>query len=246
MAKQDIFDDETFFEGYRKIRDNEANANILFEMPALFSLLPDMEGKTVLDLGCGFGEHCIEYIRRGAARVVGIDISKKMLEIARKENSDPRIEYIEMPMEDIGMMKTKFDIVTSSLAIHYVEDFSGVTSSIYELLSDGGIFLFSQEHPLSTCYSGNADRWIRDESGNKQYLKLENYSREGEKEYRWFVDGVIKYHRMFSTIVNSLIQTGFILERMEEPLPDEDILERFPQHSDLFHKPDFLIIRARR
>ncbi len=58
MAKQNIYDNETFFEGYRKIRENEVNANKLFEIPALFSLLPDLRGRKVLDLGCGFGEHC--------------------------------------------------------------------------------------------------------------------------------------------------------------------------------------------
>lgn len=45
MAKQNIFDNETFFEGYKKIREKEANANDLFEIPTLFSLLPDLKGK---------------------------------------------------------------------------------------------------------------------------------------------------------------------------------------------------------
>ena len=79
MAQQNIFDDEVFFDGYKKLRDQEVNANILFEIPALTSLLPDLEGKEILDLGCGFGEHCVEYVKRGAKRVVGIDLSEKMI-----------------------------------------------------------------------------------------------------------------------------------------------------------------------
>ena len=85
MAKQNIYDNEIFFEGYKKIRDNEANANNLFEIPALFSMMPDLTGKRVLDLGCGFGEHCMQCIRQGAEKVVGIDISEKMLEVARTQ-----------------------------------------------------------------------------------------------------------------------------------------------------------------
>ena len=54
MAKQNIYDNETFFEGYRKIRENEVNANKLFESPALLSLMPDLRGRKVLDLGCGY------------------------------------------------------------------------------------------------------------------------------------------------------------------------------------------------
>ncbi|MCR5610151.1 MAG: class I SAM-dependent methyltransferase [Lachnospiraceae bacterium] len=246
MAQQNIYDNETFFQGYKKLRENEVNANNLFEIPALFSLLPSLSGKNVLDLGCGFGEHCMEYVKMGASKVVGIDISEKMIEVARKENVDPKIEYINMPMEELEKIKGKFDVVISSLAFHYVEDFSGVVHNIYNLLNEGGIFVFSQENPLCTCYSGNTGRWTRDEKGNKLYVNLKDYGIEGEKESQWFVDGIKKYHRMFSTIINTLTETGFVVEKMIEPLPDEELLEKYPDYKDLFHKPDFLVIRAKK
>lgn len=46
MAQQNIYDDEIFFEGYKKIRDNKINANNLFEIPTLFSMLPDLKNKS--------------------------------------------------------------------------------------------------------------------------------------------------------------------------------------------------------
>ena len=49
MAQQNIYDDEIFFEGYKKIRDNKINANNLFEIPTLFSMLPDLKTKRILD-----------------------------------------------------------------------------------------------------------------------------------------------------------------------------------------------------
>ncbi len=245
MAKQNIYDNETFFEGYKKLRENSSNANELFEMPTLFSLLPDLESKSVLDLGCGFGEHCMEYVRRGARSVVGIDISEKMLETARKENADSKITYLLMPMEDLSKLDQKFDVVISSLAFHYVEDFSGVIKSIFGLLNAEGVFVFSQEHPFNTCHTGG-DRWTRDENGEKVHLNLKNYGIERECESRWFVDGVKKYHRMFSTIVNALTDAGFVIERMVEPIPDEETAAKYPEHRDLYHKPDFLVVRAKK
>ncbi len=245
MAKQNIYDNKTFFEGYKKIRDNELNANNLFEIPALFSMIPDLNSKKILDLGCGFGEHCMRFVHDGANQVIGIDISEKMLEIARKENSNPKISYINMPMEDIAQLNEQFDIVISSLAFHYVEDFSGVVKNIYKMLSKGGLFIFSQENPLSTCHSGG-DRWTRDENGNKLYLNLANYGVEGERESVWFVDNIKKYHRTFSTIVNTLIEAGFMIEKMIEPLPTDKLIEEYPEYRDLFHKPDFLLIKARK
>ena len=245
MAKQNIYDNETFFEGYKKLRDKKVNANTLFELPALFSLIPDLTGKRILDLGCGFGEHCMEFVERGASRVVGIDISEKMLSLAKEENSDPKITYIRMPMEEIDMLNEKFDVVISSLAFHYVEDFDGVLAKIHDLLEDGGLLIFSQENPINTCNNGGS-RWEFDKDGNKIYVKLSNYGREKEYETVWFVDNVKKYHRMFSTIVNALVDAGFVIERMIEPEPTPEILEKYPDYEDLYHKPDFLLVKAKK
>ena len=60
-----------------------------------------------------------------------------------------------MPMEKIAELNERFDIVVSSLAFHYVEDFEGVVSDIYNMLDTEGIFIFSQENPLCTCHSGH-------------------------------------------------------------------------------------------
>ena len=245
MAQQNIYDNEIFFEGYKKIRENEMNANNVFEIPALFSLLPDLKNLKVLDLGCGFGEHCKEFVKRGAAKVTGIDISEKMLSIAKTENSDEKITYINMPMEDLHKIDEKFDAVISSLALHYVEDFEGVVKNVHELLSPKGVFVFSQENPLNTCHSGG-DRWTRDENGNKVHLNLSNYGLECERESVWFVDNVKKYHRMFSTIINTLIDAGFSIERMIEPIPSAELLEKYPKFKDLYHKPDFLLIKTKK
>ena len=82
MSKQNIFDDQIFFEGYKALRDGDFNANDLIEQPAMRKRLPKLEGKSVLDLGCGYGHNCIDFVHRGAKRVVGVDISEKMLEVA--------------------------------------------------------------------------------------------------------------------------------------------------------------------
>ena len=245
MARQNIYDNDIFFEGYSKIRERKNNANELFEKPALFSLLPPLEGKTVIDLGCGYGEHCMEYIRRGAESVVGIDISEKMLAVAKAENSHPKITYLHMAMEDISSIKGKFDMAASSLALQYVEDYGALVHDVHELLNDNGLFIFSQEHPMNTCFS-DGDRWTRDENGRKIHANISNYGVEKEWESTWFIDHVKKYHRMLSTVLNTLIDNGFAIEKIIEPTPTAEILKSNPDQEDLFHKPDFLLVRARK
>ncbi len=243
MTMQNIYDNEIFFNGYSKIRENENNANNIFEKPALFSLLPTLNNKSVLDLGCGYGEHCIQFVEEGAKRVVGIDVSQKMLAIAKAENVRQNISYLNMPMENIGELHERFDIIVSSLAFHYVEDFQALIKNIYILLNDGGVLAFSQEHPINTCFS-NGSRWTKDENGEKLFANISNYSVDGERESTWFVDNVKKYHRTFSTIINTLIEAGFQINKLIEPVPTSEVLKDHPEYNDLLHKPDFLLIKA--
>ena len=87
MARQNIYDNEIFFDGYKKLRGRKGNANDLFEIPALFSLLPPLEGKKILDLGCGTGTICNILSKKGYD-CIGIDSSEHMLNVAYQKNVD--------------------------------------------------------------------------------------------------------------------------------------------------------------
>lgn len=245
MPLQNVYDDDMFFEGYSRLRERAVNANNLFEIPAFMALLPELDGKAVLDLGCGMGEHCREFVGRGAVRVVGIDLSENMLATAREKSCHPKIEYLRLPMERVGELNGPFDVVVSSLALHYVQDYAGVVDAVYGLLSPGGRFVFSQEHPLTTCFS-TGERWTKDANGNKIHANIADYSVDGERETTWFVSGLKIYHRTFSTVVNTLVDAGFAIEKLVEPIPTPEQLRQYPDYADLLHKPDFLLVRARK
>jgi SAM-dependent methyltransferase len=240
---QNIFDNPVFFDGYKKLRENPDNANILEEKPALFSLTPDLTDKAVLDLGCGYGENCAEFKRLGAIKVTGIDISEKMLAIAKTETTG--IEYLRMDMNDLSSIQSRYDIVFSSLAVHYIADFSQMCSKVVELLNDNGLFIFSQEHPLTTAPIHGAS-WTNNENGKGLHYNLTDYARSGIRETTWIVDGVRKYHRTFSEIINSLVANRLHIERMMEPVPSAETMKRLPYYEDELHKPNYLLVRARR
>jgi SAM-dependent methyltransferase len=245
MSDQNIFDNEHFFQGYKKIRKNPLSANELVEKPALFSLCPDLMGKTVLDLGCGYGENCQIFSKMGAKKVIGVDVSKKMIEVASRENSFDNVIYLNMSMSNLSSIEEKFDVVISSLAVHYIQDFGKLLFEIQDLLNEGGSFIFSQEHPLTTALTTN-NFWSKDENGDILHYNLTDYSLEGERKTKWIVDDVIKYHRTFSSIINSLVTNGFIVEKIIEPIPDKAIIEKHPNYRRYYHKPDFLFIGSRK
>lgn len=229
----------------KKIRSNPYSYNNMIEKPVLFSLFPNIENLSVLDLGCGYGENCKEFKRLGARHVVGIDISEKMLEVANKENKDEGIEYMCISMEKISSLRQKFDLIVSSLAIHYIQDFDKLIGDISNLLNDNGIFIFSQEHPLTTAPK-NDDYWTKDEAGNVLHYNLSDYGIQGKRETQWIVNGIIKYHRTFSTLLSTLIMKGFMIEAVEEPIPDEKLVQEFPQFKKSYDKPDFLLIKSKK
>lgn len=246
MSNQNIYDDETFFKEYKTLRETDNNYNILLEQPAIHKLLPDIRGKSVLDLGCGCGHNCIEFAKMGASEVVGVDISKKMLDVAMAESSGDTIRYINMSMTELRDLNQKFDFVYSSLAFHYVKDFDVLMTDIYSLLNENGCLLFSQQHPIVTATVGGNGHYNCDENNNRVSYTFSNYAEPGERKITWYVDGVIEYHRTFGNIINSIANAGFIIDAMDEPLPDEYALSKRPKLIAEFIKPTFLIIRAKK
>ena len=118
---------------------------------------------------------------------------------------------------------------------------------LHQLLKENGFLLFSQEHPLATTFDdSHVTRWEKDNRGNKISASVRDYCREGKRLTKWFDVEIIKYHRTFATIVNELVDTGFMIERVVEPVPDEDIMERYPEYQDNYLRPDFLIIKAKK
>ena len=243
---QNIFDNEEFFKGYQELRRREQNSNDLIIDPALNALLPDLTGQTVLDLGCGDGKHCADFIGRGAKSVVGIDISEKMLHIARTENANAAIRYLNRSMTDIADLRETFDFVYSNMAFHYIEDFASFAKVLLKVLNPGGLLLFAQEHPVITATIDGKGHFHKSLAGKKLSYVFSDYGIPGERITSWFVDGVVKYHRRVSDIINALAEAGFVIERVEEPLPAEWVMETYPAYADELIKPTFLIVKARK
>jgi SAM-dependent methyltransferase len=240
--KQNIYDDPRFFEGYSQLRRHESGLNMAVDEPAMRSLLPTLANKRVLDLGCGFGKMCRYAVEEGAASVVGVDISTKMLAKAREDTADARISYVQSALEDLDFAPASFDVVVSSLALHYVEGYDSICANVKLWLAAGGAFVFSVEHPMITAYPVGNHPGAKDE---KQNWSIDNYKFEGIRHTQWFTDDVIKYHRSVETYVNTLIDKGFTIVRLIEPEASEDAIRERPDLRQESRCPTFMMISAR-
>jgi 2-polyprenyl-3-methyl-5-hydroxy-6-metoxy-1,4-benzoquinol methylase len=135
--KQNKYDDAAFFSNYSQMARSIGGLDEAGEWPAFRALLPALADKSVLDLGCGFGWHCRYAREQQARRVVGVDLSEKMLTRARSSTNDPAIEYRRQAIEDIDFAAGEFDVVLSSLALHYVERFDLVCRNVQHCLGAG-------------------------------------------------------------------------------------------------------------
>ncbi|MGN7166591.1 class I SAM-dependent methyltransferase [Paenibacillus cellulositrophicus] len=239
--KQNKYDDSAFFAAYKEMPRSIGGLGAAGEWHEFKALLPDLQGKSVLDLGCGFGWHCRYAREQHAAEVVGVDISAKMLESAREQTDDPAITYLQAPIEDIDFPDGHFDVVLSSLAFHYVQSFDTVCQKVHSCLKQGGAFVFSVEHPIFT--SRPEQEWILDDQGSPLYWPVDHYQDEGVRNTAFLTDHVIKYHRTLSTYINDLIRTGFAITAVREPLPDPKLMHH-PGMKDETRRPMFLILSA--
>lgn len=242
--KENKYDDNIFFDKYSNMDRSKKGLEAAGEWHELRKMMPSFQNKRVLDLGCGFGWHCRYAIENGAKSVIGIDISEKMLNEARNKTKSEQIKYKCMPIEDIDLPPNSFDVIISSLALHYIQSFEDILEKINKCLSNGGDFVFSVEHPVFTAY-GTQD-WYYDIERNPMHWPVDRYFIEGERKAIFLGEEVTKYHKTLTTYVNSLIKAGFEITGLVEPKPAEELIHTIPGMVDELRRPMMLIISARK
>jgi len=260
--KQNKYDDPEFFARYSAMPRSIEGLAKAGEWDAFRLMLPDLTGKRVLDLGCGFGWHCRYARDAGASTVVGVDLSANMLSRARELTDDAAIEYRQGAIEDVDVVDGEFDVVLSSLALHYVADVDGAPARrlatpmmgsevprdggvfriVHRALCSGGTIVFSVEHPIFT--SRAEQDWCYGANGERVHWPVDGYQSEGERRTNWLADDVVKYHRTVAGYVNGLIDNGFQVTRLVEPSPSETSIAVDPEMADEARRPMFLLVSA--
>ena len=238
-----IYDDPSFFEGYSRLPRSLDGLKGAAEWPVLREMLPDMSGLHVVDLGCGWGWFCRWARENGAAKVLGIDLSSRMLAQACANTSDPSIAYEIGNLEHLTLPAGSFDLAYSSLAFHYVSDAARLYAEIARCLKPGGHLVFSTEHPIFMAAAKPG--WLTSDSG-AQVWPVDSYFAEGQRRTDWIAKDVLKYHRTTATTLNLLIRSGFRIERIEEFCPTAEQIAARPALAEELQRPTFLLVSALR
>lgn len=235
------YDNENFFEEYAKMSRSRDGLSAAGEWRQLKPLFPSLQGKSVLDLGCGYGWHCRFAAEQGAVQVLGIDLSKKMIEEAKKRNTKSRIEYRVCGIEEYEYPENRWDCVVSNLALHYIEDIQKIFGNVRRTLTENGTFLFNIEHPVFTA--GVGQDWIYTEDGKPRYWPVDDYFIPGERSTHFLGCDVIKQHHTLTQILMGLLNAGFRLEAVEEAQPPKEMMGIAGMKDEL-RRPMMLLVKA--
>jgi SAM-dependent methyltransferase len=226
---------EQLADAYAERIDAKAH-NACYDRPAVLSLLPPVAGRRVLDAGCGPGVYA-EWLAGHGAEVVGIDVSPRMVELARLRLGGTATLFradLARPLDFLP--PASFDLVLAALTLDYVRDWDAVLGEFARVLRDPGHLVFSVGHPADEFY---------DHHPGGSYFDVECV------EYEWRGFGtpvrVPYYRRPLQAMLTPLLGAGFALERLLEPRPVPEFKDRDPADYDkLLRRPGFLCVRARK
>lgn len=171
-------------------------------------LLGDLQGKDVLEIGCGGGQCAIAFALRGA-RAIGLDISETQLEFARALAVENGVEvtFRQHDVRDLApITDASQDIVFSAFALQFIEDKTGVFQEVHRVLRPGGALAFSVEHPvfhkidpesLKVVHSYHDISPLRDTRGKH--------------------GAVTTYRHNFSSLFAALVDAGLVVQTILEP-----------------------------
>jgi SAM-dependent methyltransferase len=204
------------------------------ERPALRDLVPPLAGRVVLDAGCGSGAQC-EWLLESGAAVVGLDVSPGMIAEARRRCGDRGRFLVGDLAAPLPLQPESLDGVTCSLALHYVRDWSVPLASFAAALRPGGWVVLSLDHPFAPPLPGQHGGYFATE------LVTDTWSKAGVEVTQQF------WRRPLASTLDAFADAGFVVERVREPQPSAEALQRWPRElGRLVGVPTFIVYRLRK
>lgn len=172
------------------------------------NLLGDLEGRDVLEIGCGGAQCSVAFALRGA-RVTALDLSAEQLKFARAlaAHHEVEIQFVQHDMGDLEPITSDSqDIVFSAFALQFVENRTKTFREVRRVLRPGGVFVFSLDHPLFRKVDRETLRLV--ESCNETGPHLEDRGEYGQ---------VMIYRDNIAGLHQALVDAGLTVERIVEP-----------------------------
>jgi SAM-dependent methyltransferase len=236
-----FYDDPAVFSNYVERRSRSDSPNDTLELPVVEELLGSAFGQDFLDLGCGDGSFGQHLLNAGASSYFGVDGSENMIRAAEAKLSGTVGSVQLERLEALRLPARKFTRASARLVLHYLEDLTHTFREVTQSLREGGLFVFSVEHPVITSSDHSSK-----ESSLRQAWMVDNYFVAGPRATSWMGGSVVKHHRTVEDYFVAVQAAGLQVEALREARPRrqhfvDDAL--FRRRSRI---PLFLIMSARK
>lgn len=246
MTDGGLYDDPGFHAAYARLPRSRLGLAGAPEWPDVRALLPTLEGRDVVDLGCGFGAFVRFAAQQDAASVLGLDRSVRMLERARDDvatedvAAGDRIRLEQADLEQVRLPHASYDLAYSALVLHYLADVGRFFRAVHAGLRPGGHLVATFEHPVFTAPS--EPTFV--ERGGGGVWPLDGYADEGPRVTDWLAPGVRKHHRTLGTTLTALAASGLVLRTLVEWAPTPDQVAQDPSLAGERDRPMFALLAA--
>ncbi len=182
------------------------------EQQTLLSLLPDVRRLTVLDAGCGSGRYLRELQSRGAA-VIGIDLSRPMLERAKAET--PRIAQADI--RALPLDARSVDLVVCGLALGDVPEIDLALIEIARVLRPGGRVIYSVVHP-----DGEAAGWSRTFESDGRLCAIEGFWHSVDRHHHACAAAGLTIEELREPMLAEManLRAALVIRAVRNSLPD--------------------------
>ena len=174
-------------------------------------LLGDLEGKRLLDLGCGVGHNAVVFAAQGA-KVIAIDGSADRLTAARQRADDAgvRIEWHRADLAELAFLRSdSVDAVISVMALAEVEDLARVFRQVHRVLKPESSFVLTLPHPAFAMLDPTSADPLRVQRAYDDHLP---------RSWRLDHDEVVDHPRTIATVFTTLHRANFRVDQLVEPL----------------------------
>lgn len=236
-----VYNDEEFFQKYNQKRNKGNSPNETIEQPIIDELVGEVNGKNIMDLGCGDGKYGVELLKKGAKHYYGIEGSINMASLAKENLSGHHYEIKTGDIEHTEFLKSEYDFIISRLVLHYIENLETLLNRIRESLKKDGEFIFSIEHPVITsCYTSYHKKVKR---GN---WIVDHYFDSGERINEWIGKKVVKYHRTIEEYWQLIQRSGFKVIDIRESKPIKNRFNNLAEYERRKRIPLFLFFKLKK
>lgn len=237
---------------YESFTEAEESYSYTIEWPCIKKILPNLQGKRILDLGCGTGRFDFLFEKENPISILGLDISEEMLDIAKEKaaNRNSKVEFIKGDISNFNTyIDERFDFIFSSTVLHYISDLKGLFNNIYNALNEKGSCIVSVMNPVYTAQypidkNGkfpSDDEWIVRYLDKSKRAYIQPWIEYNDK-IKDFLS--TSYHHTFGDYLNAIISAGLKLERVEEPYPPERWKQNsYGRYNAFIETPSYMILK---